>query len=87
MTCREKLAMEHPEGIDPECVGGCSVCPHTYGYAKDPEWCKPGDETCTKCWDREVEEVETDVKTDVKTDEDSSAKSSGEMTVFLKAAQ
>ena len=102
MTCREKLAMEHPGGLDRECFGGCDGCPHTYGYAQKPERCIPNEENCTKCWDREVEEVETDVetkvenevktevetdvKTDVKTEVDSGIKSNGEMTVFASGA-
>lgn len=61
MTCREKLAMEHPEEIDIECFGGCNNCPSTYGYAKDPEWCEAVEEKCTKCWDREVEETAENV--------------------------
>lgn len=82
MTCREKLAMEHPEELDSECFGGCNGCPSTYGYAKEPEWCALNQETCTKCWDREVEEVETDVETKV----ENGIKSSGEMTVFASGA-
>lgn len=34
MTCREKLAMEHPEELDSERLGGCKGCPQTYKYAK-----------------------------------------------------
>ena len=79
MTCREKLKMENPGGLDSECLGGCVGCPYAYGYAKKPKWCKPTEENCMKCWDREVE-------ADVKTDEDSSAKSGGEMTVFASGA-
>ena len=95
MTCREKLAMEHPGGVDTECVGGCKGCPHTYGYAKKPEYCKPTEENCTKCWGREVEtEVETDVETDVETevetevetDVNSGIKDSGERTTFESGA-
>ena len=92
MTCREKMAMEHPGGLDNECFGGCDGCPHTYGYAQKPEWCKPTEEICVKCWDREVEtEVDTEVKTEVKTDvdsgiKDSGIKSNGEMTVFASGA-
>ena len=78
MTCREKLAIEHPGGLDNERFGGCSGCPSAYGYAKDPEWCKISNETCTKCWDREVEEVETEVENGIE--------SSGEMTVFESGA-
>lgn len=95
MTCREKLKMEHPEELDTKYIGGCDGCPNTYGYAKTPEWCKPNNETCTKCWDREVEteletEVETEVNnevmTEVETEVDSGIKSSGEMTVFASGA-
>lgn len=67
MTCREKLAIEHPEEIDIECFGGCNNCPATYGYAKEPEWCDNNnltDEKCRRCWDREVE-------TDGRTNKDS----------------
>ena len=97
MTCREKLAIERPEEIDPERLGGCDGCPHTYGYAKEPEWCDDNnftDEKCRSCWDREVDGVETDAetkvdnegKTEVETDVDSGIKSSGEMTVFASGA-
>ena len=90
MTCREKIAMEHPGRLDNECLGGCAGCPHTYGYAQKPEWCKPTEEICRKCWDGEVEEVETqadaEVKTEVGTDVDSGIKSNGEMTVFAIGA-
>ena len=97
MTCREKLAIEHPEELDNGRLGGCKGCPHTFGYAKEPEWCDDNnftDEKCRRCWDREVEEVETDVKTEVEnevkmeveTDVDSGIKSSGEMTVFSSGA-
>ena len=85
MTCREKLAIERPEELDSECLGGCNGCPHTYGYAREPEWCDDNnitDEKCRRCWDREVEEVETEVETDV----DSGIKSNGEMTVFASGA-
>lgn len=90
MTCREKLAMEHPGGLDNECLGGCNGCPHTYGYAQEPEWCKMTEEICRKCWDREVEEVETqadaEVKTEVETEVENGIKSSGDMTVFASGA-
>ena len=77
MTCREKLAIEHPEEIDPERLGGCKGCPHQYGYAKVPEWCDDNnftDEKCRRCWDREVE---TDVST---------IKDSGDRTEFESGA-
>ena len=74
MTCREKLALEHPDFIDANCLGGCAECPSHYGYLDDPEYCPVkrkneeesfldlvellDDETCRKCWDREVHEKE-----------------------------
>ena len=64
MTCREKLAIEHPNKIDPTLVGGCVGCPHNYGYAKqDVTLCNmlgpsftgsPENYPCAICWDREV---------------------------------
>ena len=75
MTCREKLAMEHPEEVIEICGGGCVGCPDRYGYADEPDWCKPGDETCTKCWDREVE-----------TDMERTIKDSGDRTTFSTGA-
>ena len=59
MTCREKLKIEHPEYVDSYYIGGCDSCPHVFGYAKKPYYCDgngDNDETCTQCWDREVEE-------------------------------
>lgn len=75
MTCREKLEIEHPKNVDDKYIGGCVGCPHTYGYAKEPEWCKRDCveyEYCRKCWDREAEEVEN------------STKDSGERTVLAR---
>ena len=86
MTCREKLAMEHPEKVGFGYIGGCYGCPTPYGYAKKPEWCEETEESCTKCWDRDVEEVDNEVKTEVETDVDSGIKSSDEMTVFASGA-
>lgn len=87
MTCREKLTIEHPEEIDPERLGGCYGCPYTYGYAQKPERCKPTEEICRECWDREVEtEVDNEVKTEVETKVENGIKSSGEMTVFASGA-
>ena len=63
MTCREKLAIEHPDAVgDPSFVGGCKGCPSCYGYMPDADWCHKGDlyktqeERCTACWDREIPE-------------------------------
>lgn len=58
MTCREKLAIEHPECIDNE--GGCKYCPSSYGYLEDPpiKDCLAL-ENCNKCWDREIPEEKT----------------------------
>lgn len=57
MTCREKLAKEHPELRDSRIseVG----CPHKYGYLPIPDGCgECGWEgiTCAACWDREIPE-------------------------------
>lgn len=59
MTCREKLAIEHPGMVDDQCSGGCSGCPSTYYYLPDPEYCEGGGiDECTKCWDREIPDTE-----------------------------
>lgn len=60
MTCREKLAIEHPECVDPTCDGGCRGCPSQYGYINTNIICcgMPNDEKCTKCWDREIHGTE-----------------------------
>ena len=84
MTCREKLAIEHPKKVGFGYIGGCYGCPTPYGYAKKPEWCKETEESCTKCWDREVE---TDVKTEVDSGiKDSGIKSSDGMAAFASGA-
>lgn len=52
MTCREKLAMEYPDKIDPASAGGCVGCPGDYGYSSiSATDCGGG---CTECWDREI---------------------------------
>lgn len=55
MTCREKLAIEHPYKIDGECLGGCEGCPYQYGYLQKPN-CLETD--CTDCWNREIPDTE-----------------------------
>lgn len=63
MTCRQKLAIEHPEYLDPEEYGGCVNCPSDYGYLDDPIWCNEDDDTCAHCWDREIPEEEKTANT------------------------
>ena len=58
MTCREKLAMEHPELRDSRVseVG----CPHKYGYLPIPDGCGEcgwDGVTCSACWDRDIPET------------------------------
>lgn len=56
MTCREKLAIEHPDRIGNKWAGGCLGCPSGYGYMSTPDFCNI--EECNKCWDREIPETE-----------------------------
>ena len=59
MTCREKLAIEHPEDIDETSFGGCNGCPSSYGYMSEFHGCDgASEEKCTKCWDSEISENE-----------------------------
>ena len=83
MTCIDKLRREHPEAINWGFAGGSAYCPHHFGYASKPEWCKLDRKKCKTCWDREVE---TDVKTEMETEVENGIKSSGEMTVFASGA-
>lgn len=66
MTCREKLAMEHPEYVDDEYLGGCDGCPYTYDYLERPDFCHgtggSADERCRRCWDREIPEEKKEPK-------------------------
>lgn len=58
MTCREKLAIECPEYVNPVYSGGCFNCPYDYGYAPtDEDLCEAGN--CEACWDREVVEADS----------------------------
>ena len=57
MTCREKLAIEHPSRVNSNCCGGCVGCPSFYGYAGTPDFGCSEKGACTRCWDREVEKV------------------------------
>lgn len=52
MTCREKLAMEHPELISHAFSGGCKGCPDDYGYMDRISDCCIS--KCYECWDREI---------------------------------
>ena len=55
MTCRERLQIEHPECINSSCFGGCIDCPHTYGYLPKPDQCVCSEESCSRCWDQEID--------------------------------
>ena len=55
MTCRERLAIEHPDYVSKyRYSGGCVSCPSTYGYMDNPDDCDSA--TCYECWDREIPE-------------------------------
>ncbi len=57
MTCREKLAIEHPELVGDAYYGGAASCPHEYGYLDKPKGFPDNCERlCTKCWDRKIPE-------------------------------
>lgn len=70
MTCREKLAIEHPEKANTMSIGGCNGCPHNVGYLDKPSYCPlingrwdnlsitEKENRCGKCWDREIPELE-----------------------------
>ena len=59
MTCREKLALEHPACISDAFMGGCSSCPKTYGYLDYSDDCNVTEESCRRCWDREIPGTES----------------------------
>lgn len=56
MTCREKLAMEHPDLIDDVYAGGCANCPSSYDYLDKPDYCGKCVNDCYLCWNREIPE-------------------------------
>lgn len=65
MTCREKMAKEHPKNVGFNWAGGCKGCPDDYGYLPKPEYCICIDDfRCTKCWDREIPETE-EIRSDI----------------------
>lgn len=61
MTCREKIAMEHPDQVGPQYLGGANNCPHTYGYLDKPDYCSQ--DMCDVCWSREIPESPKKPKT------------------------
>jgi hypothetical protein len=68
MTCREKLQKDYPDKVGGDYIAGCCCCPDDYGYLDSPDFCtRKGDEvTCTKCWDREIPETNTDTTPHIK---------------------
>lgn len=83
MTCREKLAKEHPEYVNPASTGGCDACPITYGYLDRPEWCNVDEDTCSKCWDREI----SDLNNNLKGENDMTSKTKNELIKELTKAK
>lgn len=51
MTCREKLAIEHPDYIGPKYRAGARGCPREYGYLPDNPCETVPKFTCKECWD------------------------------------
>lgn len=85
MTCREKLAMEHPDKIKPDHGGGCVGCPHFYGYLdQDFDICTVERPNCVKCWDREI--PEDDRSATETTVSEPTIKDSGDRTRFASGA-
>lgn len=68
MTCRQKLAIEHPDEVGEKFRGGCLGCPECHGYLNNPPYCDKGrdDEICARCWDREIPETDTDTTPHIK---------------------
>lgn len=71
MTCREKIAIEHPERIQDRAFGGVAGCPWEFGYShralcNDPAFKdSPFANNCIECWNQEaIEEKTDDVKSD-----------------------
>lgn len=64
MTYKEKLKLEHPEGLRQMCGDTPLYCPHDY-YSNSHKLCKlrdkyPNPNICSECWDQEIpEERET----------------------------
>jgi hypothetical protein len=58
MTYREKLKKENPNRVDSHFTGGCSSCPHKFGYCTvDESLCDgydPEEDKCRKCWDQTI---------------------------------
>lgn len=56
MTFREKLAIEHPDAVSEDYIGGCGLCPISYGYEDEkPYACRDGSLSCANCWNREMQ--------------------------------
>lgn len=63
-TCRERMKRENPAFVSDDFIGGCSGCPHFYGYTKERHpMCGAATNNpetslaiCRECWDRPVEE-------------------------------
>ena len=78
MTCKEKLAIEHPGMIDNTCLAGCRGCPHDYGYM--PNYDCDGVK-CTDCWNREIPNKEpSDIH---KLIDDAMEKKDREVSIFI----
>lgn len=65
MTCREKLAQDHPawrRDYFEKYIN--NHCPDEFGYADDPDYCIGSDNLgdCTRCWDREISEKGCEAK-------------------------
>ena len=68
MTCKERLAIEHPEHFNPNLWAGVDTCPTAFGYLKQPDYCNDEsmscNERCVKCWDREIPESTPEIDFD-----------------------
>lgn len=54
MTFKERLEIEHPECVDDDLHAGCMGCPYGYGYESREQSHANCEDTCRKCWNREI---------------------------------
>ena len=89
MTCKEKLALEHPDKLSYNTLSGCIGCPDQYGYLDPPiEGCTHP-KGCKACWEREIpgsEPVKIDLVTTGTGVAFGTIKDSGDRTEFETGA-
>lgn len=84
MTYREKIAMDHPIALDPDCAGGVAGCPKDYHLGPEKQSWAACPKDCDACWNRECTKEQTEGEKEMPTTKVTTKKTKAELLDEIK---